>query len=387
MTHSYPPHSPSSLELTQDSNPSNEHLEESLAADVAGVRSSDDSELLRSIDMIFRLQQRSEEIRSHLEKIDHVLLSSRTVAGLTRAVVGLLECDLDLVAARILFKQDHPLASLLLWDPPEGAGIIPADFLDSEGLCGCDPFILDDLSGELSATLFGERSVLVSSAALAILSADNGEVGVLCLGSDDPDRYRGGMNTDIIASLADKIALGIRNAWDHEKLSEEALSGTADGVRAEAFFRESLEWEFQRAWRYRRPFAVMGLSWRGDEEEGTPPSEVKHLVRRNMRSCDLVAEGDDVDLWVLFPETDVAGARAAAERLTAMFQEAFSGRVTLHAGLTEYSTAAAVASTLMHEARLAVEEALDHDAHAIVVRGVTTPEKSLDLAVTPSAVS
>lgn len=362
-----------------------QHLERSSTSNGTEVRSADDSELLRSIDMIFQLQQRSEEIRTHLEKIDRVLLSSRTVAGLTRAVVSLLEVDLDLVVARILFKEDHPVASLLLWDPPEGAGIIPADFLDSEGLCGGDPFILDDLSGELSMTLFGQCSVLVASAALAVLSADHDEIGVLCLGSDEPGRYRGGMNTDIIASLADKIALGIRNAWDHEKLFEEALSAAAEGITSEAFFREALQWEFQRAWRFGRPFAVMGLSWYGIDNESIDSEELKRLIRRNVRSCDLVAEGDDVDLWVLLPEVGAEGAHTAAERLVAILRETLSGRVIVHAGLTEFSTAAAVASLLMREARLAVEEARAHVADTIVVRHVEAPDTSQESPITVGA--
>jgi len=381
MQHTDQPQSTEILGPVRESEESAEQADRYLAAEAAAVRTTDDVELLKSIDMVFRLQQRSDEIRSHLEKIDRVLLSSRTVAGLTRAVVGLLERDLDLVAARILFKEDHPLGALLLWDPPEGAGMIPADFLESEGLFGADPFILDDLSGELSETLFGECSPFVASAALAVLSVDDRELGVLCLGSDDPSRYRGGMNTEIIASLADKIALGIRNAWDHERLSEEALSGTADGVASEALFREALQWEFHRAWRYGRPFAVMGLSWSDEGRETTTLSDVKQLVRRNLRSCDLVAEADDVDLWVLLPEVGVEGARAAAERLTKIFQKTFAGGIMLHAGLTEYSTAAAVAAVLVREARQAVEEARQHEAHAIVVRHVALPEKPLQREV------
>ncbi|MCA1961409.1 MAG: DUF484 family protein [Desulfomonile sp.] len=377
MEYTYHPQSPDNSGPIHDSGESNELADRYLAAETSGVRTTDDLELLRSIDMVFRLQQRSEEIRSHLEKIDRVLLSSRTVAGLTRAVVELLEHDLDLVAARILFKENHPLGALLLWDPPEGAGMIPADFLEGEGLSGTDPFILDDLSGELSATLFGECSPLVASAALAVLSVDNTELGVLCLGSDDPGRYRGGMNTEIIASLADKIALGIRNAWDHEKLSEDALCGTRDGVVSEAFFREALQWEFHRAWRYGRPFALLGLSWRDEAEETITSSDVKEVVRRNLRSCDLVSEGDDVKLWVMLPEVGIEGARAAAERLVKIFQKTFAGRLMLHAGLTEYSTAAAVSTVLIRTTRQALEEARGHEAHAIVVREVDLLGKPL----------
>ena len=130
------------------------------------------SHLLRSFDMIFQLHQRSEEIRSHLAKIDHILLTSRSVAALTDRVVGVLEQEFDLVSARILLREDHPVASSLKWASSSGSGILPPEFLANESLIVADPFVLDDPSGDLAHALFGDSASLVSSAAVANLCPD-----------------------------------------------------------------------------------------------------------------------------------------------------------------------------------------------------------------------
>ncbi len=94
-------------------------------------------------------------------------------------------------------------------------GIIPGHFLANESVTS-DPFILDDPSGDLAQTLFEEAAGVMGSAAVAYLCVDQQEVGPALLGSSDPRRYCGDMNTDLIAALAEKLALGIKNAWDHE---------------------------------------------------------------------------------------------------------------------------------------------------------------------------
>ncbi len=195
-----------------------------------------DCRLIKSFDMIFQLHQRSEEIRSHLENIDGLLLKSRTLAGLAQRLTDALESEFDLKAARILLRHDHPIAEVLKWAAPRGIGIIPPRFIEHESLFPCGPFVLDDPNGDLSCNLFGEAAPLLASAVAANLCVDGEELGLLCLGSDDPDRYCGGMNTELIASLADKITLGIQNAWDHECRAHESLMGCTDGIYTSPFF-------------------------------------------------------------------------------------------------------------------------------------------------------
>ncbi len=344
----------------------------------------DYEELLRSFDMIFQLQQRSEDIRTRLDEIDRILLGCRTVAGLTRRVIEELERELELVAARILLRQDHPAASSLVWERPAGVGLLPESLLQRESLFQRDPFVLDDPSGPLAQLLFGEEGTLICSAAVAPLGTTTEDLGVLCLGSDDPSRYCGGMNTRIIATLADKISLGILNARDHERRTEDAIVTRVTGVFTTIFFRHFLHCEFARAWRYRTPFTVAAVGWEIRSTDGAVlDDDMAALITENLRAADVPAMGDDARMWILLPETDATGATALVRRLMKVVAEKFLGDGCVHAGITQFSRGATVASRLIDEARRGLEEAQLYETDRIVVKSIPPPTSSAPKATNP----
>jgi uncharacterized protein YigA (DUF484 family)/GGDEF domain-containing protein len=327
----------------------------------------EDSRLIRSFDMIFQLHQRSEEIRAHLENIDRLLLESRTLAGLVEGLTAALEGEFDLAAARILFRHDHPAAEIFKMAAPSGSGIIPRRFIENESLFPSGPFVLDDPNGELSQSLFGEAAPLLCSAIAANLCVDGDELGLLCLGSEDPNRYCGGMNTDLIASLADKIALGIQNAWDHECRAQNAVAGCALGIYSEPFFREYLAKEFNRSWRTRNVFSLLALSWTGCPEVESV-AQIAEQILAQVRSSDVVAEGDSLRLWILLPETDLDGARVVAERLSQCMTDKFDEGVALHCGITAFSKDTTALPILVSRAQAALKEAEKAQNSTIVTK-------------------
>jgi uncharacterized protein YigA (DUF484 family) len=330
------------------------------------VLETDNSRLIRSFDMIFQLHQRAEEIRGHLENIDRLLLKSRTLAGLMESLTAALESEFDLTVACILLRHDHSAAEIFKVAAPRGAGIIPPSFMEHESLFPCGPFVLDDPTGELSRSLFGEATPLLSSAIVANLCVGGDELGLLCLGSDDPNRYCGGMNTDLIASLADKIALGIKNAWDHESRARQSVMGCADGIYSESFFREYLAKEFNRSWRTRNVFSLMALSWTCCQ--GVESIErIAEPVMAHIRSSDMVAEGDSALLWILLPDTDLDGAKVVADRLNRCVTDGFDKEVTLHCGITSFSRDTTALPMLMSQAQAALTEAVEA-GNSIVAR-------------------
>jgi uncharacterized protein YigA (DUF484 family)/GGDEF domain-containing protein len=326
----------------------------------------EDGRLIRSFDMIFQLHQRSEEIRSHLDHIDRLLLKSRTLAGMMQRLIAALESEFDLTAARILFRPDHPVAEILEGAAQRGIGITPPGFIERDSLFPSGPFVLDDPNGDLSRSLFGEATPLLSSAVAANLCVDGNELGLLCLGSDDPNRYCGGMNTDLIASLADKIALGIQNAWDHESRARKSLVGLVEGIYCESFFREYLAKEFHRSWRSRNVFSLMALSWISSSADRSF-EEVAEQVRAQLRSSDVVAEDDSARLWILLPDTDVNGASAVAKRLSDVVGE-FDQEAMLHFGITAFSREATSVHTLMNQAQAALTEAVESRSSSMMVK-------------------
>ncbi|MGB6067351.1 MAG: DUF484 family protein [Desulfomonilaceae bacterium] len=327
----------------------------------------EDSRLIQSFEMIFQLHSRSEEIRTHLENIDRLLLGTRTVASLTEKLTAILESEFDLAAARILFRHDHPVTEVFQRTAPRGAGILPPYVLENESLIPGGPFVLDDPNGRLSAGLFGEAALPLSSAVAANLDVDGDDLGWLCLGSDDPNRYSGGMNMDLIATLADKVALGIQNAWDHENYARASLTGRVEGIYSESFFREYLTKEFNRSWRTRKVFSLMALSWSSSSPD-LSAGEVAEVIRAQIRSSDVAAEGDMVCLWILLPETDLDGARVVAERITRRVDDNLSQEIQLNFGMTCFSREVTAMPMLMDLAKTALGEAEKSLENSVVVR-------------------
>lgn len=342
---------------------------------VDSFEASEASTLLRSFDMIFQLHQRSEELHALFERIDTILLKSRTVAALMDSVTRVLRREFDLVAVRILLRDDHPISSIARRTDCSGVGFIPGDLLEHETLIGSDPFVLDNPHGDLCFSLFADSAHQVASAVIATLSIADNDLGLLCLGSDDPHRYCGAMNTQLIATLVDKISLGIMNAWDHESKVTDALS-PVDGVYTSLFFHEFLHKEFNRAWRSQTPFCLLALCWTCLPDGETPSRyEMAELVSRNLRSADLVAVSDTVKLWVLLPDTHMARGQSVARRICRLYREYFDDRSAVHIGLTQFSRNATVPAMLLNHARQALDHAMLSDNHSIVVKVVPLPPK------------
>ncbi|MFC1833896.1 hypothetical protein ACFL2Q_04070 [Thermodesulfobacteriota bacterium] len=333
---------------------------------------ADYSDLVNSIDIMMKLQQRSAEICSHMATIDELLITSRDVVALSAGITGALETLLDLTVARILCREDHPMAGAMLRPHHPGLGFAPQTLLEDANPPANEPFILDDPGGDLARSLFGEAAVLLSSGVVAPLSTEEEELGFLCLGSDDASRYCQGVNTEFIASLARRIALGLRNAMDHEKRNREALLTDLEDVHTEPFFEEFLQKEFSRAWRYHKIFSLMALSCRSSEPGAdTPPGEFMGFVKSNIRSSDVLATGRRPDAWLLLPETDIIAAGTVADRLVEQWELSKTSPMNLHIGITEFSTAACVASSLTRETMVALEDAERHDKSSLVARPVT----------------
>jgi uncharacterized protein YigA (DUF484 family) len=330
----------------------------------------DPSQLLRSFDRLFRIQQRSEEIRGGLAKIDGILLKSRTVAGLIEEVIGVLVNELYLASVRVLFPEAHPLAPDLTDCLPLAVGTIPAEVVKSHDYSTDKPFVLDDPSGDLAKALFGESSPLVRSAVVAGLGP---ELGLLCLGSADPSRYFGGMNTDLIATLAEKLTLGIQNAWDHETRSQRVLGHS--GIYSASFFHEYLDKELNRAWRYHTTFCLLALSWKNGDKAVLPDrEEIAKILLKHIRCADVLSLGESANLWILMPETDLRAAQIGAERIICAVRDLFGDALALHIGLTGFSKSATFAGLLTRHARMALDEAAQHPISCAVVREIALPE-------------
>lgn len=329
--------------------------------------------LLKSFETIFNLLQRSEETRSHMEELCYILMTSRTVSGFIRGVAPVLKGYLDLTEVRILFREDHPICTHRGWDPPEDSGIIPRELLESEPMEVESPFVIDNPSGKLSRALFKADRRMVSSAATASLHAHGRQMGLLCLASDDPARFAGGMDTESVALLAGIVSLGILNAWEHESRDQSALAGPMDGFCSETAFRQFLRHELARAWRFGRPFALAALTWHDPESsDALLMPHVFGLLRTHVRSSDVLCIGDNLTVWLLLPESGTREALNLVQRLCAASKDLSTGSIVLHAGITHFTTDAIGPADLVTACRLALQAAQQHDHDCAVVRSMVT---------------
>ena len=172
--------------------------------------------LYKLFDKVISVQQRRDHLRRQLDSIDHILLSARSVGALAEKFTEALVNELDLEAAAILLAEDQAIASYYKDAPIDGMGFVSCDKLNlpENGIQ-----IINDLDFNYTTNLFGHNSPKISSAVIVPLTSGEKPLGLLCLGSNDPNRYRSGMDTELISSLAAKLSLAVSNAWAHESAS------------------------------------------------------------------------------------------------------------------------------------------------------------------------
>lgn len=313
----------------------------------------DSQRVAESLERIVRAQNRLEQIRLSLEEVSSIALTCRTVAGFIESVTRHLESSLDLVAVRVLLVHNPNVSEIFRRGKPYGGGIAAGDL----GLSDCEsPFFLDSESDALQE-LFGEATGIVASAAVSHLVDGTRPFGLLCLGSGDPERYANVKSTVLIRALTEKVSLGLLNALDHENTTRSLWPTKMKGIYNEAFFREYLQKEFSRSRRSGRPFTLMAVSWRDNDNEAFAAEELMDLFRRNARAGDVAAAGQSVELWLLLPETEAAVGEKVAERLLSLCRVVFP-ETAVNIGITEFSKSAAATSVLLNQAQEALEEAV-----------------------------
>lgn len=170
------------------------------------------------------LRRRNAEMRRTLEEYVANARASDELAGkLNRLVTRLLACREPGERLRGLPENLREIFSLdfvriLLFDAAPGdcaevSGLeaTPRENLMAEGLSAvlkanaprCGRY-----SSEQRQFLFGEQAGEVASVALAPLG-DGGKLGLLALGSSDPDHYHRGKSTDFLGRVSEIVAMAV----------------------------------------------------------------------------------------------------------------------------------------------------------------------------------
>jgi diguanylate cyclase (GGDEF)-like protein len=177
---------------------------------------------------------------------------------------------------------------------------------------------VDDL-----AARFAPRSSLFEDAtgsAMAVpLLVENRVVGVLSVRSDLAGAFDD-HRLAFLTTIAQQAAVAIENARHYRMATRDSLTGL---FLRDYFFRRVDE-EFQRARRYRTPFALLMVDLDGfkrvNDEHGHPAGDrylraIGRTIRGHLRVADHACRYGGDEFCILLPETDRAGAATIAERL------------------------------------------------------------------------
>jgi diguanylate cyclase (GGDEF)-like protein len=243
---------------------------------------------------------------------------------------------------------------------PVGEGIAGHVARSGEPLLLADARLDPRFSGR-----FDEASGLVTGSVLAVPLRSKGRVlGVVELVNPVGGRRFDGDDLRTLAALADYAAIAIDNARAYERIRELTLQDEHTGLYNARHLWAQLELEVARSRRTGRPFSVVFLDLdrfklvndrHGHQAGSAVLREVGALLRDSIRAIDVPVRYGGDEFVVLFPETDRASARAAAERLRAAVNGAvFLGarglevRVTASFGIASHPDDGATAEEILH---------------------------------------
>lgn len=151
-------------------------------------------------------------------------------------------------------------------------------------------------------------------------------------------------------AIGEQIGLAIANARLHESVQHLAVTDGLTGAFNRRYLDDFLAKELQRCARYQRGVSLILLDIDHFKEYndayGHPAGDealrqVVGLLRKNVRAVDIVARYGGEEFAVVLPETDAAGAQAAAEKSRAAIgaHEFPHGPLTASLGVTHCATA------------------------------------------------
>jgi diguanylate cyclase (GGDEF)-like protein len=178
--------------------------------------------------------------------------------------------------------------------------------------------------------------------------------------------------TRMLSTLANQVALALRNAYEYRKTQELTLRDGLTGLYNHAAFQDFLEREFETFRRYNRPlslimadidhFKVINDTY-GHQTGDFILKELAALGLASVRKSDLLARYGGEEFALILPDTDLTQAQILAGRLWQKVQEY---RFIYHEEVIPIAISLGVASTGTRE--VTRKEELIHAADAALYR-------------------
>ncbi len=247
------------------------------------------------------------------ERIARGLERERCLIGLTEESPGALEIAADhasgevqpMMGARYVVDAQGSFMRLL---SQRGVYVTP-DALADPALERQRQFLLD---------------VGLHSCAFVAIRSESELLGLLVVGDASPQRPFSPDEIGVLATLANQLALGVRNAQLYERARRRANEDSLTGLFNHRYLHGRLEQELERSRRSNQPLALClfdldKLKTFNDTYGHQAGDEVLRFIatvlQQSLRSTDVAGRYGGDEFLVILPQSDEQGARLLLERL------------------------------------------------------------------------
>lgn len=277
--------------------------------------------------------------------------------------------ELDLITLVLVdpaYEVRHILEDegMALADQPEMLFLEDSDRLDALfGVSGA-PVLGGYQPGRHGEFFFVEPKP--ASVAMIPLTRYGELIGSLNFASHRLERFVEGSATDFLQGLASVVAICLENAINHERLKRVGLTDFLTAVNNRRFFDQRLGEEISRAQRSGQPLACLLLDvdnfkkvndTHGHRAGDIVLKELATLVRRQLRTSDVLARFGGEEFVVLLINSPERNACEVAERIRAELE---AHAIPVGDGVTLSVTASIGMAQLQGATRKAVNEVAEH---------------------------
>jgi diguanylate cyclase (GGDEF)-like protein len=285
------------------------------------------------------LERRQEELKlvnavsgatSATLNLDRILSSAaRSVAeGLhaDRCSVGILDDDQTRIEIAAEYRSDgHP--TTIGAKLPLGGGTILTRIVTERRTISADDVLADPRFAEMRNEM---RDLHIRGAVIAPLIAGGRVIGTLSVNSSGEPRHFTGDEVAVLETVANQLALGVRNARLYGRAKDRANEDSLTGLFNHRYLHERLEYELLRAKRAGHPLAVAlfdlnNFKMFNDTFGHQSGDEVLRVVATTLGMClrgtDIAGRYGGDEFLVVLPQADEAGARMLLSRVKRKLEE------------------------------------------------------------------
>jgi diguanylate cyclase (GGDEF)-like protein len=218
--------------------------------------------------------------------------------------------QLYIVASRGLSKESEDLVKLKI-----GEGIAGRVFQEKY------PILVEDAMTHHQFKVFPEQKEGFQSLFCVPLLLEDRCIGTLNVGTNAPFSKN---QCELAEAVASQLSVALENAFLYESLEQMATHDKLTGLYNYGYFHEVLKKEMERAKRYNHHLSLALLDIDdfkkindiyGHNVGNYLIKEVSHIIKKNLRSSDVLARYGGDELVVIMPETHSESAYSVMDRM------------------------------------------------------------------------